>query len=207
MAKGFDCTADTTPHIPAIKAAGYTFVARYMSHSPWKDVTRKEALALTAAGIYLVSVWESAGDHESFFTYAQGQKDGEAAYAYAKMIGQPTTAPIYFAVDADLSCASGQPSHTEGVYAYFAGVRNALQVHGTMGVHTYHCGVYGSGHVCSVLKSAGMVTHTWLAQSPGWSGHDYAEWNIKQAMGTHFAGIEIDPDISAPSGGGGFFVK
>ena len=201
MAKGFDCTWDTEHYTGAIKATGYSFVCRYTSHSAWKNITKEEALALSKAGIYIVNVWETAGDHPSFFTYQQGLIDGAGAIAYAEHLGQPHNSPIYFAVDDDL------PYHG-GVQAYFKGVNDKFKQHGILGQTIYSMGVYGSGHICQSAFDDHMVTFTWLAQSMGWEGSkEYTDWNIKQSLGAVFHSLQIDPDTSAVKGGGGFLVK
>lgn len=200
MSKGFDTTSNVTPHIQAMKNAGFTFVCRYYSHSAWKNLTPAEAKAISGEGLYIVAVWESAGDHASFFTQAQGELDGESAYAFGQMIGQPFDTPIYFAVDYDAD------PHV-GVSEYFNGVRQAFQRHGQIGVDAYHVGVYGSGAVCQYLDSIGYVSYTWLAQSTGWLGSaSYADYNIKQGPGTTLFGMQIDTDTASPKGGGGFQV-
>ncbi len=195
--RGLDTTESTIPHIHAIKAAGYSFVARYSSHSVWKNVTREEAQALTHAGIYLVNVWE-VGNTEGYFTHAQGLVDGAASFAFAQHIGQPFNSPIYYAVDLDIAPVK--------VVAYFQGVRESLQRHGQIGKTTYEVGVYGPGAVCKFLHDAGLVSFTWLDQSSGHSGADYADWNLRQLMGATIAGMRADPDIAAAKGGGGFLV-
>jgi len=192
---GLDTTQNCIPHISAIKAAGYSFVCRYLSHSAWKNVTVAEVQALSKALIALVTVWESAGDHASFFTYQQGILDGAAAFAFAQHIGQPFSAPVYFAVDCDVPVAT--------VVDYFKGVRDSLQRHGQIGKDTYNVGVYGSGAVCAGLKSAGYVSWTWLAQSTGWSqSHDYDDWSLKQGPSARIAGMNADSDTSKGNGGG-----
>src|SRR5689334_15649373 len=75
LSKGFDTTDDCTPHGQQILDAGYTWVGRYSSHSNWKNMTRAEGLHLSNMGIFLVNVWESAGDQVSFFTEGQGRQD------------------------------------------------------------------------------------------------------------------------------------
>lgn len=193
--KGLDTTDSCIPHIPALKAAGFTFVCRYTSHSAWKNMTVAEVHALSKAGISIVNVWESSGDHASFFTYQQGLMDGAAAFAFAQHIGQPFTAPIYFAVDYDGTVAQ--------VSDYFKGVRDSLQKHGQIGKDTYNVGVYGSGAVCEGLKSAGYVSFTWRAQSLGWSGtRQYNDWNICQGPAATIAGMNADSDVSNGHGGG-----
>jgi hypothetical protein len=201
MSKGLDTTSNVTQHVHALKALGYTWVGRYTSHSVWKNVTRAEARAISVAGMDLVNVWETAGDRASFFSYEQGLHDGEAAYKFALQLGQPFSAPIYFAVDIDL------PGPGE-VHEYFRGVRESLGRHGQIGYASFNVGVYGPGAVCEYLLSIGFVSYAWLAQAPGWAGYaDFADWNIKQLGSTRLMGMGVDNDVASAKGGGGFTVK
>lgn len=196
MTRGIDTTENCMSHILALKNAGYSFVCRYMSHSTWKNLTLAEVQSLSRAGINIVSVWETASDHASYFSLHQGLVDGAAAYAYARHMGQPFNSPIYFAVDVDIAVST---QLTE----YFDGVRHSLQLHGQMGKDAYFVGVYGGGTVCSILKNKGLVSYTWLAQSMGWLGsRHYADWNLKQGPQGHFAGMDVDTDESRGDGGG-----
>lgn len=194
--KGFDCIEDMTPHGQQILDGGYSFVCRYyhsLSHSVKQKLTRKEALHLSGMGIYLVAVFENAGDHAGYFTYDQGMKDYTAAFAYANSIGQPVSSPIYFAVDFD----AGQVEFTNHIVPYFKGI-----YHGSHPV-----GVYGSGLVCRRLKELGLVSFTWLAQSKGWAeSREKRDYNIVQHMPTKFYGYDIDTNDSNGNGGG-FLVK
>ena len=198
--KGFDTTENCAPHADAIVAAGFSFVCRYSSHSAWKNMTRAEVVALSKAGLYVVNVWETAGDHAAFFNHAQGVKDGVAAYDFAQAIGQPFSAPIYFAVDFDASVSQ----LTGGVLAYFQGVRDVMLKRGALGKSSYRMGAYGSGAVCDHLKAYRLVTFTWLAYAPGWSGNKtYTDWNIRQTHnGVRFAGMDTDLDETKGNGGG-----
>lgn len=201
--KGFDTTSNCSGHTEAIKAAGYTFVARYYSHSVWKNLTVPEAHALSRAGIFICAVWESAGDHATFFSFVQGLHDGQAAYSFARQIGQPFTTPIYFAVDSDLPCTPDDNA-LNGVWAYFRGVNQAINNH----PDKYKVGVYGGGHVCRTLKQGALASYTWLAGAMGWQGsREYHEWNILQQGPHTVGGMRVDLDTAADNGGGGFMVS
>lgn len=197
MSRGFDTTQNCTPHIPAIKAAGYSFVGRYINRA-WKSMQVPEVEALSKDDIYIVTIFEQENT-EAYFTRGQGLMDGAAAFAYSRHLGQPFNSPIYFAVDLDIN-----PPRVVG---YFQGVRASLQRHGRIGKTTYEVGVYGPGAVCKFLYGAGLVSFTWLDQSPGHSGADYAGWSIKQGPATTLAGMNVDTDITADKGGGGWLIK
>lgn len=200
---GFDTTADCTPHGQQILDAGYSFVARYLSHSLWKNLKANEAKHLSEMGIYIVSVWESAGDHVSFFSYDQGAKDGRDAYIMAQSLGQPKGSPIYFAVDVDAPIGDGS-----NVHEYFKGVRDVFLSHGSVedNPENYQIGVYGSGSVCLFLLEMGYVSYTWVAQAYRWEGSRSFiasnKWSILQLPEKTFAGMDIDEDRTNLFGGG-----
>jgi hypothetical protein len=193
MGKGLDSTGNCGPKARQLVNNGYTFVARYYSHSAWKNLGPAEAKQLSAAGLAIVAVWESAGNHVEFFTSSQGQADGAAAVATAKKTAQPEGSPIYFAVDFD----AGPDDLTHSVIPYFE------QVHAAVRGAGYFVGVYGSGLTCSHIQSAGYANFFWLAQSTGWAGFtDFTSWNIKQGAATTILGEDADLDESDDHAGG-----
>jgi hypothetical protein len=200
---GFDANRDCSGLIDKIAAANVDFVARYYSHNSAKNLSASEAKAMSGAGIDIVAVWESAGDHAGFFTRAQGVDDATSAHNMAMKVGQPPGTPIYFAVDFDASVAEVN----SGVIPYFQGVVAGLTTIGH-GTQVYTAGVYGSGFVCSKLFGLGLVTHTWRSMSSGWMGSKtYNDWNILQHLEADpFGfGFSVDPD-DAKDGYGGFRV-
>ena len=169
-----------------------------ISHAKTK-LTPAEAEALSAAGLYVVAVFENAPTQASYFSHAKGVSDGAAAFRYAAdQIGQPLSSPIYFTVDYDAS--SGDLG---GVIAdYFTGLAEAFAAE-SHGGDSYPIGVYGSGLTCSQLTARGAVTFTWLAQSSGWSGfHTFTTWNLKQGPTQTVLGLSVDLDQSQGHGGG-----
>lgn len=197
MSRGFDCAQDVSAHGQQIKDAEFGFVCRYLCsdhHNP-KILTRSEALHLSGMGIFLVSVFENAGDHAGYFNFRQGIADANDAAAYAKnVIHQPQISPIYFAVDFDAT----EQEFNQHIVPYFKGIQ---VVSGA-----YPAGDYGSGYVCRRLKELGLVSHTWLAQSPGWAEYhayrDSNEWSLLQGMAIKFHALDVDPDESQGNGGG-----
>jgi hypothetical protein len=200
--KGFDSDRDCGKLISKIVAAKVDFVVRYYSHSSSKNLSFSEAKILSTAGVNIVTVWESAGDHAGFFTRAQGVDDATSAHSMAIAIGQPAGTPIYFAVDFDAT----QGELNAGIIPYFQGVAAGMGTISGGGPPPYTAGVYGSGLVCSSLFSRGLVTHTWLSMSTGFAGSKtYNDWNIRQHLEADpFSfGFNIDPD-EAKDGYGGF---
>lgn len=196
MSKGFDTTEDLSSRGQQILDSGYAWVGRYyysgISHSKTK-LSRAEALHLSGMGIFLVAVFENAGDHAGYFSAEQGDKDGQNAFWYAdNTIRQPLGTPIYFAVDFDASEHDLQ-SH---IIPYFRELWKGIQ-------GDFKIGVYGSGFVCRRLASLGLVSYTWLAQSKGWAeSREKRDYNIVQHDTITWHGIEIDPGDSNGNGGG-----
>lgn len=202
MTQGFDTPSDCTAKAEAIRVAGYRFVGRYyydiISHVKTR-LTQSEAEALSAAGLYVVAVFENGPDHPGYFSHAKGVSDGTAAFRYAAdQVGQPLGSPIYFAVDYDASAAD-----LEGAIAdYFAGVTEAFAAESNGG-DAYPLGVYGSGLTCSQVLASGAVAFSWLAQARGWSGYDtFTEWNLRQGPTRSVLGLSVDLNESQGHGGG-----
>jgi len=197
---GCDTSTSTTPHIGCLKGK-VTFVARYLARGlGGKVLTRQEALALTNAGIRIVSVWESGTPTSSaYFTEAQGKADGNDAYQLAERIGQPKGTPIYFAVDYDATedDVNGPIAH------YFDGVGIGLAEAQALSSGNYGIGVYGSGRTCRLVISSNRASWSWLAQSAGWAEHStYTGWRIKQTGENALCDLTIDGDIAVDDYGG-----
>lgn len=194
MGKGLDCTANVSNHLHALKEAGYTFFGRYYSHSPWKNLTRPEAEAISKAGLYVVAVFEAAGDHIGAFSASQGYQDANTAIAQAKECGQPLSSCIYLAVDLD----ANTDELVNAIEPYFQAAHAVIKGAG------YEVGVYGSGMVCNFVISSGYASKSWLANAKSWSGYDnwHGHADIVQGLPTTVAGISCDTDTSNGSAGG-----
>src|SRR5262245_1036236 len=86
------------PTPAALKAAGARFVCRYLSPDSTKNLSKTEAAALAAVGIWCVAVWESNAGRALAGT-AAGTADAKTALAQATAAGMPSGRPIFFAVD------------------------------------------------------------------------------------------------------------
>lgn len=152
--KGVDY-AFSRPSIPLLAQAGVKFAFRYLSFenslTKPKILTNSEALALSQAGIAVVSNYEW---YESRCTegFAAGAADAKTAVSQARAAGAPDGKPIYFSVDTDTS--------PDSVRTYFQGIASVIPLS--------QIGVYGSYRVVKGLKEAGLVT--WLWQTYAWSG-------------------------------------
>lgn len=154
MAKGFDCSTPLSAELARkFKAQGYDFVCRYLVPSGWKRLTKEEADALSAAGLQIISVFETTANR-ALGGYAAGLADGAAALQAAAEVGQPVGTRIYFAVDFDVVSAQ-MPT----VIDYIRGCSAATP--------EYLTGVYGSAAVIQAVKSAGSCSGFW--QTYAWS--------------------------------------
>lgn len=176
---GFDAAQDCTRIIPLAKAAGVSWIGRYLSFNPSKNLSAAEAAAILSAGLDLVSIWEAQGNFFRTFTEANGLREGAAALGQAQMVGQPPMTAVFFAVDFDAS----EMQIVAGIVPYFRAVNEVLAGH-------YRVGVYGSGLVCSRLDAEGLVSYDWLAGAMRWQGsRAYANAHLTEIE----QGRESDP--------------
>jgi hypothetical protein len=199
--KGIDY-AWARPSVSGMKAEGFTFAARYLSHdTTGKNLSAGEAHALKAAGIDVVVVWEG-GATAALGGYSQGVSDAQAAEGQAKADGMPSGRPIYFAVDFDAT--SGQEG---AIGSYFDGVASVLGRGRT--------GAYAGFYVIQHLFNAGKIKYAW--QTYAWS---YGNWDsraqLRQVLNDISAGgssncCDKDQAVAADfgqwgygGGGGGF---
>jgi hypothetical protein len=137
------------PNPAAIKAAGYSFVIRYLSHDPTKDITAAEVAELHAAGLGILLVFETAAGRATQ-GFAAGEADAEEAARRALALGYPDVCPLFFAVDTDATVSA--------VEQYFAAAKRFCPP----------AGVYGGIDVVDSLLAAGGVHFGW--QTDAWSG-------------------------------------
>src|SRR5438067_13461465 len=92
------------PAPAALRAAGIGFAMRYLSTDASKNLTRSEADALAAEGIWVGVVWETTATR-MLSGYAGGAADAATALRQANACGMPPGRPIYFAADFDVTPA------------------------------------------------------------------------------------------------------
>lgn len=190
--KGIDCAQPlNAAKARALAAAGYRFAARYLVPSAyaWKRLTREEAEAITAAGMQIISVYETSANRPAGGA-PNGTADGKAALAEAIAIGQPTGSAIYFAVDYD-----AQPKDYEAIEAYLRTAANEIP--------SYQPGVYGS--YALVEEMARRIPGIKIWQTYAWSrGQKSARANVWQYRnGVVAAGHSVD--LNESYGGEGWW--
>lgn len=181
MNKGIDCAQPLTDaKAKALAAAGYLFAARYLVpvDYAWKRLTRAEADAITAAGMQVISVYETSANRPAGGA-RNGTVDGKAALKEAQAIGQPAGTAIYFAVDYD-----AQAKDFAAIEAYLRAA--AAEITG------YTVGVYGEYDVIEEMAKRGAAKHFW--QTYAWSaGKKSARANVWQYKnGQNVAGHPVD---------------
>lgn len=165
------------PDPAAIKAAGYDFVCRYYSRDPSKNLTRAEADALAAAGLWIVGNWEYYAD-DALGGYAAGVANAELARSLADACGQPAARPIYGSDDWDVT-----PAQEAIVTEYLRGWDSVLGVG--------EVGEYAGFYPLRVQRDAGVTSWEW--QPTAWSG---GQWeprvNIRQTGSVMVGGVQAD---------------
>lgn len=200
MSKMLDtpAAAEAAEKADDIASLGYTAVGCYFFRSSgFKSLlTADVAAKLSAAGLYVVSVWESGFPTTgSYFSTAQGNEDAHVAAVRASDAGQPAGGVIYAAADYDAPAAD-----MGGIVDYFREFRRVLAAVDP----SYTTGVYGSGFVCGHLSELGLVSHTWLSGSEGWDNFDL--WkpraDIVQGATVTLLGMDVDLDTTNGDAGG-----
>ncbi|WP_027085391.1 DUF1906 domain-containing protein [Cohnella panacarvi] len=192
MKKGIDCAQPLTASVAkSLVAAGQTFAARYLVPITykWKRLTRAEAEAITAAGMKIISVFETTANRPAGGA-KYGTEDGKAALAEAREIRQPAGSAIYFAVDYD-----AHPRDYDAIEAYLHAAASQLS--------GYKVGVYGSYAVIEEMAKRGAAKHFW--QTYAWSrGKKSARANVWQHKnGVTLAGHPLD--LNESYGGEGWW--
>lgn len=163
------------PSIAELKAAGVTFVGRYFSHDPSKDLSGAEFHAYRTNGIGTIVAWETTAERTRG-SELDGQTDAHQALARAQGMGYE--GPICFAIDFD---AAGPE-----VEAYFRGAHS---------VAGGRCGAYGGYRPIAHLFDSGLIHEAW--QTYAWSGGQWdrrARW--RQYSNDHsLAGVSCDYDV------------
>jgi hypothetical protein len=177
------------PGIPALNRAGVKFVCRYLSHdTSGKNLDRGEAEQLSAAGIWIIVIWETTASR-ALAGRAAGVADATAAQKQAKALGQPAGRPIYFAVDFDAD--AGQQDE---IHAYLDGAASVLG--------RDRIGLYAGYGPIKRAFDAGKITYGW--QTYAWSG---GRWDTRAQLQQYSndqkingVGVDFDRALAADYG-------
>jgi len=153
MVNGADASSVVTS--AQMRAMGLSFVGRYFSQFPSKNLTRGEVVDLGNAGFDLFSIYED--DVNDFMGgYNRGIENAHRALVQGQALGMPSTRPFFFAVDTDVD------PNNYNLHEYFAGISNVLG--------GGRRGAYGSTGVLRALKNAELIDFTFRTMSTGWNG-------------------------------------
>ena len=190
---GFDADQDCSGVADAAVAAGAGFVCRYL-----KNLTLGEAKALSAAGLKIVSIFESTAERALQGADA-GTRDGATAFNQAADLGQPYLSAIYTTADFDDAAADDAT-----VIAYFTAFKARLGEY-------YKHGVYANGATCQAALDAGIADFTWLAGGMGMRGSREFKASGKATMVQDVGdkagldlGIDVDSDTAMSEDFGGW---
>jgi hypothetical protein len=165
----------------ALRAAGFKFACRYLSHDTGKNLSRAEADDLAAHGVWCVVVWESTASR-ALSGYSGGAADAHTALAQATACGMPAGRPVYFATDWDVT-----PSQQATVNAYLDGAASVLGQD--------RIGVYGGYYTVKRALDGGHAAYGW--QTFAWSG---GQWDdraaIRQGYQKKINGVDVDLDTA-----------
>lgn len=155
MAEGVDYSW-ARPGGAALKAAGKTFVVRYLygDGQGGKGLDAVEVTDLRAHGLAIAVVYESSANR-ALSGRAAGQADARAAQAQLAPVGLPTDLPIYFGVDFDASA-----SQQAAIDNYLRGVADVIGA--------ARVGVYAG--IGPIQRAQANQTATWFWQTYAWSG-------------------------------------
>jgi hypothetical protein len=172
--------ASSLPTPAELKAAGVTFVCRYLSQDPAKDLTANEYSGYRTNGIDVVVIWETAADR-MLAGHSAGATDAADAETLLTQIGIPGTPPVYFACDFDATVADQTP-----INAYLNGVASVLAFG--------RIGMYAGFWPLSRAFDAKLITFGW--QTFAWSGGNWdARAQLRQVQnGVTVAGVDADID-------------
>lgn len=177
--QGFDYT-NHNMSVNTLKKYNIKFVCRYLSDrisGNWKDLRQSEVDRYSAAGIGIVSNWETHGRPDN--TVSLGEHDARHALAEAKSMGMPDGRPIYFSLDFDYSPGSKNN--------YLKGLRNVLGVE--------RVGVYGPADFVNRAYEDGYIKWGWRTAATGWGGSSTKHSQIVQYHnGVTRGGIDVDLD-------------
>jgi hypothetical protein len=182
-ARGCDYAWDRPP-IPALQAAGCAFAGRYLSNDSTKNLDPAETRALLAAGISIVTVWESTAQ-AMLRGYPGGVSDAQEADRQARVCGM-ADAVIYFAADWDAT-VSQQPQ----INSYLDGAASVIGRGWT--------GMYGG--FWPIVRARGAGKASWWWGTVAWSGSnwDNCGWRphiMQAAPPCTIGGVSCDWDIA-----------
>lgn len=172
--------AGTPPGSAAIKGAGFQFVARYLSRYSAKTIKLPEYNDYMANAVGVALVFEDSAT-QALAGYNQGVLDAQFALAQANALGWPSSRPLYFAVDFDISDAQKPVAG-----AYMQGVISVIGLART--------GAYGGYWWVKYCADNGLASYFWQAVAWSGSNRESRAHLFQQLNGTNINGTAVDID-------------
>ena len=190
MAFGIDYSFGSGLSVNQMKAAGTSFVCRYLSWQPNpKNINKIEFDNLVKAGIHVVLVWEATG-RDLVGGFRGGQHDAQEANRQAHVLGAPII-PIYFA-PADYDVPEGDQAMINN---YLAGAGSVIG----MGRTGYYGGYW------PLSRAADRHLASWWWQTYAWSGTNVDKrahlYQYQNAARLGPAEVDYDHSLKADFGG------
>lgn len=178
MLKGIDFSFGSGLTVAQIKAAGYSFVCRYLSGGSSKDIDAAELANYKGGGIAVVFVWETTGQE---YSSAAGAAAALGANAELERIGA-AGAPVFFAQDIPEAAGVNPVDYMRGVISVLGTGRSAG---------------YGDYATIRALFDAGVITFGW--QTYGGSGGAWDDRaDLRQVLnGQRLGPAQVDDDQAA----------
>lgn len=173
----------TKPNPPSSILPGHSFVCRYYSPDPSKNLTAAEAEIWSNLGVGIVTVWE-AGATDMLGGYSAGKAAGAAAAIQARSAGQPPGSWIYYAADFDV-----QPSQFGACIEYLKGAAQLFPV-----------GCYGPPALLQYLASQWSSGRGW--QAGAWNPTGTVASNaciVQRTPQVTVGGAACDPNVAIVS--------
>ncbi len=190
---GFDADVDCSDVVAEAKSKGAVFVARYL-----KNLTFAEAQAISAAGLKIISIFETTAQR-ALGGIAAGRVDGAKARFMAAKLRQPAGSVLCATADFDVI-----GDQHETVLDYFTGFKSAAPDMKLM--------VYANGAVCQAALAAKIADFTWVCDNR-WIGSQAfiraGKATIVQDVGDKRGldlGIDLDSDVASTEEFGGWSV-
>ncbi|MFJ9540913.1 glycoside hydrolase domain-containing protein [Streptomyces sp. NPDC101225] len=196
-------TMITDARARSLKAAGITYVGRYLINPstkslPEKEIQPGELQTIADNGLRCFPIYQTYGRDASGFSYAAGRSDAQAAVNAALDHGFKSGTRIFFAVDFDAL----DYQVTDDVLPHFKGIQDAIADDG----NRYRIGVYGPRNVCTRVAEAGHSTASFVSDmSSGFSGNfgyplppDWAyDQIVTRDIGSGDGALNIDIDVAS----------
>jgi hypothetical protein len=169
------------PTLAGLRAKDISFVCRYLSYNPDKNIGAPELKALLNGGFGVVFNWENAAT-DMLLGLPIGHKHATEALRQLTVLKVSPDVPVYFSCDMNVTTNSGM----NDVIAYLQGAAQVLGSH--------RVGVYGPYSV--IEKIVGTYYCTWGWQTYAWSnGRISGKANLYQYHnGTTIGGAVVDLD-------------